>query len=539
MKQKICLVILALLIILVSCSEKGEQQSSEHSKQTNALCGDGVCDQAEQQNTNLCPDDCAESADQKQQGATETSVTSSSASAMRTSSEQYDLFGTMLAFQSSQGFAGNKAWEEQATDDGWASFWEEHGESFLSTMQTSFSRNTDRIKQTQFSSNRDVVGAFSWNVIEPTDGADYDWSLADATVEAAQEAGVDYVATIQPYSNWGSPDDVNPDTCSGIDFVYFDYKSGYPTDEAAYKDFVRAAVERYDGDGVDDMPALTTPITMWEIGNEVEGPCSGSLSDGETYLKLLKMSYEVIKEEQPDAVVVNAGALEIVGSTGAEMDDTIAFWEEFFAAGGAQYIDIFNLHYNRERFEPETSMEIWERHLSFFRDLLDENGAQDKKLWVTEFGTGTIQDIQGDTVKLDDRTKTDYTLEDQAAWYLRYTVMGMSYGVERIFIDLSGADGSGLGSSAYFSHEGSRLFLVTLLALAHAVEDYDHVEVLENGQYLFTTGGKRVYVLWDGELPSEISGTVTVIDVLGEKSEKDASEISFSERSPVIITLFS
>ncbi len=464
------------------------------------------------------------------------SDTSSSDITTSISSEQYDLFGTMLAFQSSQGFAGNKEWEEQAKDEGWASFWDENGEDFLVKMKRSFSQNTNRIKQTQFSSNRDVVGAFSWNVIEPSDGAEYNWDLADATVEAAQEAGVDYIATIYPNSNWASLEEINPDTCSGIDFVYFDYMSGYPTDEDAYKDFLRATVERYDGDGVDDMSGLTNPITLWEIANEVEGTCSGSLSDGQTYYELLKMSYETIKEEQSDATVVNAGALEIVGSTGKEMDDTIQFWEDFFAAGGVEYTDILNIHYNRERFEPEENLDIWEKHLIFFRDLLDENNAEEKKLWVTEFGTGTMQDIKGNDVELDDRTKTDFTLEDQASWYLRYSVMGMSYGAERFFIDLSGGDGSGLSSSSYFSQEGARPFLGTLQALAGAVEGYESVEVLEEGQYLFTVDGESVYVLWNGDLPSEISGTVTVIDVLGEESEMDASEISFSESSPVILS---
>lgn len=474
---------------------------------------------------------------QVQQEQTSTSSSSSSVSSSSSSDTQYNLFGTMLAFQSSQGFSGNSAFEEQATDDGWEAFFAENSATFLSQMEKSFSQAQKKVQETKFSSNRDVVGAFSWNVVEASDGAEYDWSLADATVAAAQDAGVDYVATIYPYSNWASPDTVNPDTCVGIDFVYFDYKAGYPEDEEAYKDFLRAAVERYDGDGIEDMEGLTNPITMWEIANEVEGPCSGSLDDGQTYYELLKISYETIKEEQSDAVVINAGALEIVGSNDIEQDATMTFWEDFFAAGGAEYVDIFNFHYNRERFEPDANMDVYEQHLTFFRDLLDENGGENTKLWITEFGVGTAQDIDGNDVELDYRSKTDYTLEDQASWYLRYTVMGMSYGVERAFIDLSGGDGSGLGSSAFFSPDGARPFLGTLQALANAVEDYDSVEVLDEGQYLFSVDGESVYVLWDGNLPSEISGSVTVIDVLGEESEMDASDISFSESSPVIVKL--
>lgn len=39
-------------------------------------------------------------------------------------------------------------------------------------------------------------------------------------------------------------------------------------DEAAYTAWVTAAVERYDGDGVDDMPGLLAPIRHWEVDNE-------------------------------------------------------------------------------------------------------------------------------------------------------------------------------------------------------------------------------------------------------------------------------
>lgn len=42
---------------------------------------------------------------------------------------------------------------------------------------------------------------------------------------------------------------------------------------------------------------------------------------------------------------------------------------------------------------------------------------------------------------------------------------------------------------------------------------------------------------WSGDLPSDISGTVTVINVLGEESEMSADEISFSEASPVIVMI--
>ncbi len=43
---------------------------------------------------------------------------------------------------------------------------------------------------------------------------------------------------------------------------------GRPCNMKAYAAFVRALVERYDGDGQDDMPGLKFPIRHWEVGNE-------------------------------------------------------------------------------------------------------------------------------------------------------------------------------------------------------------------------------------------------------------------------------
>ena len=69
------------------------------------------------------------------------------------------------------------------------------------------------------------------------------------------------------------------------------------------------AVERYDGDGLDDMPDLKYPVRHWEIGTEpdMQSP-SHTLFQGnsEAYLNLLKLSYSTIKAADPNAVVLIA-----------------------------------------------------------------------------------------------------------------------------------------------------------------------------------------------------------------------------------------
>jgi hypothetical protein len=41
-----------------------------------------------------------------------------------------------------------------------------------------------------------------------------------------------------------------------------------PVDTVKYIAFVKATVERYDGDGTNDMPGLQNPIKHWQVGNE-------------------------------------------------------------------------------------------------------------------------------------------------------------------------------------------------------------------------------------------------------------------------------
>lgn len=82
-------------------------------------------------------------------------------------------------------------------------------------------------------------------------------------------------------------------------------KSFLPRDEEAYRRFVRAVVERYDGDGNHDVPGLRNPIRHWQIDNEPQIALSFGWSG---YAELLRMGYDAIKEADREAKVVMGGA---------------------------------------------------------------------------------------------------------------------------------------------------------------------------------------------------------------------------------------
>ena len=129
---------------------------------------------------------------------------------------------------------------------------------------------------------------------------------------------------MQPFVNWDQTDitaEEYKEKCGAIDFGYYDFKAGQVSDWEAFEKFLTATVERYDGDGKNDMPGLTTRVEAWEIGNEIEGSCGGFSGDPEGYIELLSASYRIIKEADPTAIVLNGGALEVLGFDGQNKGD--------------------------------------------------------------------------------------------------------------------------------------------------------------------------------------------------------------------------
>jgi hypothetical protein len=471
-----------------------------------------------------------------------------SLSSTGSTNQKIDLFGTMMALQTSRGFAGDKALES-LMETSWLTL-RDHTSSFnkfVTTMENGFGAIVRQLESIGYSSNRDVVGAFVWNVVQPEKDGSYDWTLADAVMKAAGEAGITVSAVMHPFAGWDTTEEVDPNRCVGIDFAYFDHKVGAPKDIDAYTKWVTATVERYDGDGVDDMDGLKTRVEAWEIGNEEEGPCGGDLATASVYVPLLKTTYETIKAADPTALVLNAGALEIVGGGGQEISATKEYWKSFFALGGGKYVNIFNMHYNREREGADATADVWLEHLDFFNGLMQEQGLN-KPIWLTEFGTysGSPSARPVPTPPAGHPAKNPLAPPSQseafqAAWYFRYTVMGFEAGVRRYFVDLSGKNNTGIGGSALLDERGeARSFLDVLKTLGLTLDGMTRVERLAEGEYVFTTPQATVYALWSGSVPERMPREGRVLSMTGTTvhagkfTEKDLTN---SEDAPILVVV--
>ena len=107
------------------------------------------------------------------------------------------------------------------------------------------------------------------------------------------------------------------------------------------------------GDPANDMPGLTKPIKYWDVMNEPEFKMffKGSKED---FVEIFNFSSKVIKEKQPDAVIVMAGAAGM-------FPESKKYWEVVLPKIKDNF-DIANIH-----------------HIS------GPDGQCDKQLWVDEF----------------------------------------------------------------------------------------------------------------------------------------------------------
>lgn len=492
------------------------------------------------------------------------------------------LFGTMLAFNI------NDALTAPPDMKGWTEFKKDNSgyQDLKNNLKKIIQNRTKLVRETGFSLDREVIGYFTWNIIEPQKGQ-FDWELTDIYVKGTSNAGVKISAVIQPFAGWDQKNTSPLAHCNALDFAYYDYKAGPPNNLTEYKNFLTKTVERYKNN-----------VAVWEIGNEYDGSCGGYQNNPQGYFELVKITSETIKKVDPKAIVTNGGALEF-------SDNSIRnFWTKFFQLGGGQYLDYFNIHYNIERSpnaksNPATFQEV----LTFFNNLMEKNGGR-KPLYLTEFGiysgAPSTQQIGGQPVQEPGQVQTNLPIQStsparspnqpangkcgdgicdnfekqnpnacpqdcsgsvqsgnpklpsmqpiqgqtlrkanengQAALYFKYSVLAFANGANVVFIDLIGSDNNSIGSSMAFNTDGQpRLFLATLKTVASKISGFSDVFKIADGQYKFTVGGKNVYALWSGTSPNEISGQVKITDIRGQERLMDTTEIPLSADQPIFL----
>jgi len=138
----------------------------------------------------------------------------------------------------------------------------------------------------------------AWDKMQPTRAAAIDFAQLDNFVSAFQGAGFsELILALKSNSAWASRAYgplVHPDPAPKPEFV----------DD--YEAWISAVVERYDGDGDDDMPGLGRPVRYYEIGSEFS---SYEPEPVDEYLAMLERAYSAAHRSFAGAIVTHAAFL--------------------------------------------------------------------------------------------------------------------------------------------------------------------------------------------------------------------------------------
>lgn len=145
-----------------------------------------------------------------------------------------------------------------------------------------------------------LPGSFSWDKMQKNPNASIDFSFTDKYVKEFQDNGfTQIVFGLRTSSNLL----IDPWM---IDKEYPKTQAVDPTYYSAFANWVKSLVERYDKDGVNDMPELKYPVKHYEIGVEFS---SYQPEPTEVYLKTLELGYKAAHEASDQVIVGHSAFL--------------------------------------------------------------------------------------------------------------------------------------------------------------------------------------------------------------------------------------
>lgn len=140
--------------------------------------------------------------------------------------------------------------------------------------------------------------AVSWGKMQKGPDAPIDFEKFDEFVQEYQNNGfTELTVALKPHSRWGSKD---------VKLLSAKNASPKPEYRQHFANWVQQIVERYDGDGVDDMPGLRWPVRYVEIGTEFSSYQPEPVAE---YLETLQIACEAAHRASENVRVGHAAFL--------------------------------------------------------------------------------------------------------------------------------------------------------------------------------------------------------------------------------------
>lgn len=242
-----------------------------------------------------------------------------------------------------------------------------------------------------FATWRLITSYTEWLILQPQKDQ-WNFEILDKSLALAEANNVEPLLPLAIIPTWASARPKEPGT-------YGPGTAAEPKDIEYWRNYVRTVATRYKG-----------RIRYYEIWNEAnwEKFYTGSM---EEMLKLCREAYQILKEIDPNIVVVSPSAANL-----AFMDNKGLLWlEEFLAAGGGKYADVIGYHFYIHVKPPEALVPV----ISQARKIMAKYGQGDKELWNTEAGWLSAN------LNLSD--------EEQAAYVARSFILNWDAGVSRFY----------------------------------------------------------------------------------------------------------
>ncbi len=152
--------------------------------------------------------------------------------------------------------------------------------------------------ETGLTGMKNLGESVAWGAMQKGPNAPIVFDKVDWFVREYQRNGfTDLTLPLKPHSNWGSKDSK---------LLVTRNSSPKPRYMGHFERWVGAMVERYDADGVDDMPGLRWPVRVIEIGTEFSSYQPEPVED---YLEMLEVAYEAAHRAWPDVRVAHSAFL--------------------------------------------------------------------------------------------------------------------------------------------------------------------------------------------------------------------------------------
>lgn len=313
------------------------------------------------------------------------------------------------------------------------SFFGHHPHMFGST------RNLDTCKKigVKWVRSLDMIQSTWWLYVEPSKG-NFEFRL-EKDIDLAIDREMNILGVFMWTPRWAArvPDDWPENN------IY--YRAYPPKDWNDYRNYVQKTVQHY-----------KDRIKYWEAWNEPHhsGCWRGTK---EEYVKLLQITYETCKKEDPESKVLGMGGT----------SSTVRKWnEDVLSLGALKYMDIFDVH---PIFDLELQPERAQAQVEEFYEMMEKYGER-KPIWFTESGlTSTtffsdldlpqLPPIEQRTPPLNYKEAAEQLVKIYCSWMSRgvqkhffYYMREMTVEPQRAYVDYGMAEITGVPKPLGFSY---------------------------------------------------------------------------------------